>query len=691
MSRRRSLTLLSLLLAVRTAGAQRVRGVVVDGASQPVPGVAVMLVDETTSRVAGRALSTDSGTFRLGPVTPGAYHLSTLRIGYAPTNGPSFAVPASGETTQRIVVSGVQIRLDTVRVVGRGVCGTQRDSAAATFAVWDQARAALTATQLTGGGRALVANTVRYERELDEDERTVRGQSVLVRVDSASEPWRSLSPDALHRAGYVTTVPGDSTIFTAPDIETLLSEVFAEDHCFRLQASPDATRVGIAFEPIPARDRIAEVRGTLWLDRRTSELREMEYAYANLRPAIVAEIAGGSMQFARAGNAGWIISGWSIRMPVLTASSTGFESRRVGVAAPEPRLTGVHVSGGKSASIQAGKDTIWKHPPVSLMVIVVDSVTKAPIANADVSLDESRVDALTDSSGRAILANLRIGNQTLRVHTPALDALLVSSQMRISVLDSTTTLTVRLPNPRRIAERGGTLSGSVVSGEKRTPVIAAEVIVPDLGMATRTDGQGNFRLEHVPAGSRDVMVRRIGYQPLEAKVSLHANRDVKRIFSLDEVVVLDSVVVVDRGVAMQMQGFEDRRRRPFGHFFTRDSIARYDNLSVSNILEQINGIALLRSPNAGAAYVASLRRPPRLEGTNGASPPPGPCFAHVYLDHLLVYKGSHSGDPPFDINSISPSQIEGIEFYSGPSETPAEFQNLDSDCGVLVIWTRRTP
>ena len=418
----------------------------------------------------------------------------------------------------------------------------------------------------------------------------------------------------------------------------------------------------------------------------------MEYAYANIRPAIVEEIAGGSMQFARAGTAGWIISGWSIRMPVVSTPSTGFENRRVGVTAPEPRLTGVKVSGGKSVSIHAGKDTIWKHPSVSLTVLVIDSVTKAPVAFALVSLDESGVGALTDSTGRATLSNLLIGNQTLRIHTAALDTLQVSSQARISVLDSTATLTIRTPNPRRVAARGGTLTGSVVSGEKRTPVIAAEVLVPDLGMATRTDGKGMFRLEHLPAGSHEVMVRRIGYQPVTSDVPLQANREVKRVFSLDEVVVLDSVIVVDRGVAMAMQGFEDRRRRPFGHFFTRDSLARYEGRSVSNILEQINGIRLLRSPSGGGAtYVASLRRPPRLEGTNGGGPPPGPCFAHVYLDHLLVYKGAHSGDPPFDINSLSPEQIEAIEFYAGPAETPAEFQTLDSDCGVLVIWTRRTP
>ena len=38
--------------------------------------------------------------------------------------------------------------------------------------------------------------------------------------------------------------------------------------------------------------------------------------------------------------------------------------------------------------------------------------------------------------------------------------------------------------------------------------------------------------------------------------------------------------------------------------------------------------------------------------------------------------------------AIAPDQIQAIEFYAGPAETPSEYQTLNSDCGVLVIWTR---
>jgi hypothetical protein len=81
-------------------------------------------------------------------------------------------------------------------------------------------------------------------------------------------PWRSRSTDSLHRFGYVVTDKDNSTVYYAPGLDVLLSNMFLEDHCFRLVA--DGPRVGMAFEPAPDRKRLSEIRGTIWLDRATS-------------------------------------------------------------------------------------------------------------------------------------------------------------------------------------------------------------------------------------------------------------------------------------------------------------------------------------------------------------------------------------------------------------------------------------
>jgi hypothetical protein len=63
------------------------------------------------------------------------------------------------------------------------------------------------------------------------------------------------------------------------------------------------------------------------------------------------------------------------------------------------------------------------------------------------------------------------------------------------------------------------------------------------------------------------------------------------------------------------------------------------------------------------------------------------CYAQVYLDDVLMNPTRPT--EPFDVNTIKLEQLEAVEFYAGPSQTPAKYSRLDSRCGVLVLWTRR--
>src|SRR5262249_29542246 len=140
-----------------------------------------------------------------------------------------------GESTQRLVVSGVQVALDTIRVVDRRSCKMTSDaSAAATFAAWEQARTALTAAQLTAGSRTLSATTISYDRILEPDQRKVREQNSRITTAFVAQPWRVIPADSLHRAGYVVTDGSNTTWYQAPGIEVLVSPMFLEDHCFHL-------------------------------------------------------------------------------------------------------------------------------------------------------------------------------------------------------------------------------------------------------------------------------------------------------------------------------------------------------------------------------------------------------------------------------------------------------------------------
>src|SRR5690242_15299267 len=125
---RRCLVISALLFAVPTAArAQEVRGDVVDQTARPIGGVVVLLVD-STSRPLARALTDDQGRFRLLAPGAGSYRLRTLRIGYRPVVSDRMLLAVGGERVQHIVVAGLPVALDTIRVVDRNACRAFTDS-----------------------------------------------------------------------------------------------------------------------------------------------------------------------------------------------------------------------------------------------------------------------------------------------------------------------------------------------------------------------------------------------------------------------------------------------------------------------------------------------------------------------------------------------------------------------------------
>ena len=69
----------------------------------------------------------------------------------------------------------------------------------------------------------------------------------------------------------------------------------------------------------------------------------------------------------------------------------------------------------------------------------------------------------------------------------------------------------------------------------------------------------------------------------------------------------------------------------------------------------------------------------------------------IYVDGLLVDRS----DSPlakrfriglvsevFDMENLTPDDVEAVEIYRSPGEWPAEFGRTEASC-VVVIWTRR--
>ena len=744
--------------------AQSIRGVVVDPAGSGVAGVVVMLLDSLTNTT-GRALSNMRGEFRLAAPAAGTFRVRTLRIGFRPITSAPIVLAAGLEVVQRFELRGLPLSLDTVRVLAQSTCEGAGDSTMVTYAAWEQVRAALTATQLSAAERPITATTVFYERTLDKTSRRVTGEKVAVRTAVASQPWRSYDPQLLHTNGYVLS-EHDSTTSLAPGIDALLSQQFLADHCFKLETSPDPAILGIAFEPTRDRGETPEIRGTLWLDRKSSQLRSVDFGYANVfrereRPA------GGSMEFVRLRDGGWAISRWSIRMPVI--------SRLTLRGIPLMFVSSFRVSGGDLALAMRGRDTLWARPAVALSGTVVDSASRRGIEGAYVTLAGTRFAAVSDSTGHFSMSAVLPGEYTAQVHTPALDRIDPVSESLVSFTDSAMTVQIRVPtaeqigvslcggslnrsdgiiignveqkgdsiapfNARvfaewtgrdrlvqsleartdssgryhichvpvqtavqvraladsartaavavqidsgvfahadlildRLAVRGTLFAGAIYIDSTRTPIPDAEVTLSDLSISARTNERGVFRFTDVPAGTHSLVVRKVGYGPLDTQLSFNAGTLQREIF-LSRQTMLDSVKIV--GQRPVLPDFEEHRKIGMGKFITRTQLETREGRHLGELLSTLAGVRITgKSPRA---YVAGSRGPRSITS--------GTCLANVYLDHMLMY--GRPGDPPFDVNTVAPEQIEAIEYYASAAVTPMEYSALNSQRGVLVIWTR---
>jgi hypothetical protein len=231
-------------------------------------------------------------------------------------------------------------------------------------------------------------------------------------------------------------------------------------------------------------------------------------------------------------------------------------------------------------------------------------------------------------------------------------------------------------------------AGFVLADSTQQPIAGAEVSLPALGKSVLSDEKGQFHFTDIPPGEQRVQVRRFGYGLADTRLQFVAGQTVVRRFMLMRAVMLQAVDA--SAEAMRVQSFDEHKRTGLGHFMERAEIARYDGTTMASVLQNITGADVV---NTGiAAYVLSRRAPPgvalykasKFERQSGM--PAAACYALVYLDGVLM-NGPKEPTEPFDVNQVSPDQVEAIEFYAGTAETPFEYSRMASSCGVLVIWT----
>lgn len=199
----------------------------------------------------------------------------------------------------------------------------------------------------------------------------------------------------------------------------------------------------------------------------------------------------------------------------------------------------------------------------------------------------------------------------------------------------------------------------------------AQITVDHTIDAGTTDSAGIVRIPDLEDGGHIVEAVARGYQAFFDKFT--SGPGVKMPIDLEILAVVATPKAKGQPTELSVSGFDQRRARGQGKFFTLTQLQAANGRPLSNFLKVDAGAFIATGPH-DESYLASRAQ----------SRPAAPCYAAVVRDGLRIYP--FEGASPPDLDKIFTDDLSGVEFYAGTA--PAELRDA-SACGALVLWSRR--
>jgi hypothetical protein len=538
----RALSALGLLLLIplRAAPAQTVRGELVEETlGAPIEGAFVVLVDAGGEQVVAM-LTNAVGRFVLEAPSPGRYQLKAERIGYESYTSPDLDLQMGQVLDYRMTMPVRPVELALISVEGERQCNIRKAEGERVAAVWEEARKALTTAVWTEKERNFRFTVQVWERLLDPRNMEILEQQGEILSGMAAYPFRALPAVELAEIGYARRFDDDnSTEYYAPDAETLLSDIFLDDHCFRVVEGRGDMEgmIGLEFEPVKRDGDKTDVSGVLWLSARDAHLRFVDYRYEYLPGRIRgAEKLGGRLNFRMLPGGAWVVDDWYIRMPVTEITLEGNPNPVPGSLRrlrEKRKLVAVKEEGGAVVGISdpVGK-AVGQTGRGSLAGVAFDSTQNAALSYATVALLGTNYRTTTDEQGQYSMEYLPPGDFFVTISHPRVGMLRLGSALRPVQIreDARVRVDLTIPSARRLAptlcpgqERDvGIVVGLVIDAHSGDPMrdatvrlsthlrgvfAGSEVDEPDSGveeiqLETTSDHNGGFLFCGVPTGIR---------------------------------------------------------------------------------------------------------------------------------------------------------------------------------------------
>jgi hypothetical protein len=260
-----------------------------------------------------------------------------------------------------------------------------------------------------------------------------------------------------------------------------------------------------------------------------------------------------------------------------------------------------------------------------------------------------------------VIQGLRIGDATTVVKTESDSA---AKRAREAVTGPTfSAVTVQRGN--------ASITGKVLNANGN-PVVGARVDVVGTPGATLTRESGEFSLSGLPSGTQALVVRQLGYAPVEQSVELSTRAPARVIVVMTKPAQVLSPVLItaDAEAGLDRVGFNSRKKSSAGTFITAEDVMKRAPTMLSDVFRSVPGLRLV--PNGNEYTIESSRNVM------------GGCVTY-YVD----------GAPweamfPGDVDRLYPPQeISGIEVYASGSTVPGQFSQAGkSGCAAIVIWSK---
>ncbi len=220
--------------------------------------------------------------------------------------------------------------------------------------------------------------------------------------------------------------------------------------------------------------------------------------------------------------------------------------------------------------------------------------------------------------------------------------------------------------PALQAQRLGSIIGKVHGTQNGPAIEGARVVLLGTTLSVTTNRRGEFAFHGLTPGSYVIQASAIGYTTLSSQIEVKPLETLEVEFETEpKAAHLPEVSVAE--TANLPADFARRRESGRGRYFGRAEIEQRNPQTVGDLLRTVPGLRV------------DCRRYPctvvPIRSTRG-------CPMAYFIDGAPTNEGTAMLQIPRD--------LEGVEIYAGPSETPPELERF-STCGALALWTRSPP